>query len=703
MRTVFLGACVLFHLVAVGAEYQLFEVDGKYGLKDEGGKVIIKPAFEGLGWSDGSFSVVGQVTGYKAQQQWGLINLKSQRLTGAEYIDLYPSGGDRIVAKKKIDAVTAKVGCIDLKGGTVVPFKYDGIKIDGLRAIAFIKNNTHYQYGVINLNGETIIPLEHKNIYAIGTLRYAAQNDNNKMALFSETGRQLTKFVIDSISPFKGNQAIVYQGLMQGVIDRNGTITTTPQYREITIEEDGTVRARAINHWYLMDDHHHVLDTALCDGLVPVPSGLIVKNGNQFGAWQENFDPMLPIAYQQIQQVNGNLAVVKKGNKFGLVHTDNSVVVPFRYDSIFSNKGFVLVNEKVLGKPSWSLFDTFGIKKSTLAYESISGFNGKFFLVKNYGLYGTMDRYGKEMVPCLYDSIIEYNDDLLLVKFHGHYGIIDFNENWLLPPQPLPVQLVGPDHYLQFEHGVKLFKNFDHDLIYFTENPLWAEGKMLKETLPDGTQKEINFEGVTVSRTAPAISEGTRIVSPEQEGFRGIIRNGKYGFIDNQGRLRIANRYEGISSFKNGLAAVKILGKWGFINTEDKIAINPSYESVSAFHNNVAIVKKGKYGFIDRTGKVVLETRYDSIQPLATGHFLVYNHGLLGLADGNGAILIDPRFETLNDLGNGYVIASSGHKFGLLTASGYSTIPMVYDQLYYLPGQKLYLAKQEPPWARLDQ
>lgn len=103
------------------ANYQLFEENGKYGLKDEGGKVIITPAFEGLGWSDGSFSVIGQVTGYKTQQRWGLINLKAQRITQADYLTLLPSGGDRIIAKKQVDAITTKIGCIDLKGTLQYP------------------------------------------------------------------------------------------------------------------------------------------------------------------------------------------------------------------------------------------------------------------------------------------------------------------------------------------------------------------------------------------------------------------------------------------------------------------------------------------------------------------------------------------------------------------------------------------------------
>ncbi|MEQ8423784.1 MAG: WG repeat-containing protein, partial [Cyclobacteriaceae bacterium] len=594
------------------------------------------------------------------------------------------------------------MGCIDLKGNLKVPLKYDGIKILGLQAIVFTKSGSQYNYGVIDLEGNVIIPLVYKSITPIGSLRYAVQNIENKSALFSESGSKLTAFDIDSVSSFKSNKAIIYQGLNLGIINRDGKLEIEPQYRQIILDDDGQARARLISNWMLMDKDHNTLTTISCDELIPSAAGYIIQNGKQSGVWDENFKSILPIEYDEIQKVEGELAVVKNNNKVGLVQFDNSIVIPIQYDSIILTDKFVRVQEKLLGKPSWGLYDIYGIRKSERTYESISSYNGKFFHVKNYGLSGVMDRYGKETVHCLYDSIIDYNDDQIVVKFHGHYGIIDFRENWILPPQPFPVQLVDENHYLQLEYGSKLFKNFNGDLIYFTDNPLSVNGQLLKEILPDGTRKEINFQGITVSRTTPPVMEDMEIVSPEHEGLRGIKRNGKYGFIDNKGRLRIANRYEAIGNFHDGLAAVKILGKWGFIDAQDKIAINPSYESVSEFAKSVAIVKKGKFGFVDRSGNQILEPRYDSIQQIETGSFLLRNNNLLGLADENGLVLIEPRFDTLTDLGNGYVIVSRDRKFGLLTKKGLSTIPMVYDQLYYLKHQDKFLAKKNSPWVSLE-
>lgn len=60
--------------------FQTFEENGKVGIKNQEGKVILPASFEALGWSDGSFSVIGNVTGYRQNNQWGILNLKKNLL-----------------------------------------------------------------------------------------------------------------------------------------------------------------------------------------------------------------------------------------------------------------------------------------------------------------------------------------------------------------------------------------------------------------------------------------------------------------------------------------------------------------------------------------------------------------------------------------------------------------------------------------------
>ena len=129
-------------LSSLASDYERFEENGKIGLKDNSGKIVLPASFDALGWSDGTFSVAGQITGYRKQNRWGLLNLKKEFITPADYETLIYSGGDRVVVTKFINHFTIKSGSIDFQGKVVIPFSYDDITLHGLRAMVMVKNGT---------------------------------------------------------------------------------------------------------------------------------------------------------------------------------------------------------------------------------------------------------------------------------------------------------------------------------------------------------------------------------------------------------------------------------------------------------------------------------------------------------------------------------------------------------------------------------
>ena len=688
-----LASLLVSHHSHLSDGYQLFQQNGKVGVKDTRGAVIIPATFESLGWSDGNFSVIGQVTGYKTGQHWGLINLKEQRLTAAVYESLLPTGGDRLIVKKN-----AKYGCIDLKGKVTVPIRYDGIEVTGLRAIVVLHAGVLLRYGLIDLNDRVIIPLIYQQVQAVGTFLFRVEDEHGKFALFHQEGNQLTPFRFDHISQFEGNLALVREGHMQGIISTDGQLAVKPQYREITISTSGEVTARRFNSWRIVDPHNNTLFQTEGDEIIPASPGFQISVDKNKGLLDDQFRVVLPVMYNSISRLDAAITTARQGNKYGIIRNDLTVIMPFQYDSIVTEGKYIWASEPLLGKPTWSLYNIYGVKKSEKTYQEKGAFKEDLFVVKNYDRYGIMDLYGKEIIACQYDSIVDHHQSLLLVKFHGQYGLIDLNENWLLAPQPYPITIVDGQHYLLRQSGQQLFKDIQGALIYFTENPLVRRENVLREYLPDGTEKEINFRGIMVSRTSPPLRDDVQIVHKESEGLRGIRSNGKFGFIDAQGRLRIANRYEGIGSFKEGLAPIKILGKWGFVDKQDKIAVNPSYAGVLPFHHGIAIVKRQKHGFINNKGEEILEPRYDSIYRLATKNYILVKDQLRGLASESGKVLIEPRFDQLEDLPNGFVMVSRDGQFGLLTRDGLSTIPMYYDAMYYLEDKNQFLVKQQARW-----
>ena len=58
---------------------------------------------------------------------------------------------------------------------------------------------------------------------------------------------------------------------------------------------------------------------------------------------------------------------------------------------------------------------------------------------------------------------------------------------------------------------------------------------------------------------------------------------GKWCFIDKNGKLKSDKRYDGARSYKNSMAAVKIGDKWGFINEAEEVCIEPEYYETKDF------------------------------------------------------------------------------------------------------------------------
>ncbi len=707
VRPIFILLFIACVFSSEAAPYELFEQNGKMGIKDDRGQVVIPPAFEALGWSDGSFSVIGETTGYRAQNHWGLINLKKQFITPAEFEELVYQGGEFVVARKKVSPVAIKSGCINLRGEIQLPFVYDGIKVNGLRAIVFNLMGSRFSVGLTNLKNEVLIPLMYKDIYSLGTLRYAVENREGKIALFSENGSAISDFTIDSLSAFYKGYSIIHEHGLQGLIDREGVIKAPARYQSIKIEEDGRVLGKLPGEWTYLDNQNRVLTTLVADDLIPVSKKrTIIESGNRFGLIDELHQPLIATEWDSLSELTHDLFLARKDDRWGVITATGKLQVPVIYDTLqFYEQGF----RAFLKADGWLLLDKNGTVKTARAYRSIHQFDSFTWKVRNGSYWGLLNQDGNEVVHCVFDSIGDRTNQLVAVKFKGLYGIIDLHENWILAPQPYPIRLANDTRYLLIQPGNSFLKSMDGKVIYFTSYPVEFKEKYWIEHLPNGTQNKLSYDGVkiTIEEKQPIKISATKVNIPSlfqmNEGLQGIRRNGKYGFVDSKGKLRIANRYDSIGAFQNGLAPIKLIGMWGFINADDKIVIQPNYESVSTFSNGLALVKRNaKMGLIDQRGQVVLPLRYEHIGRLSTGKFLLKANRLLGVTHENGTIEIEPRFDELKVLANGQLLVKQANKWGMISSSGLDIIPMQYDKLQFDPSKNQFLAFRKSEWKEIE-
>jgi hypothetical protein len=679
------------------ASFSLFKENGKVGLKNEQGQVVIPAQYESIGWSNGEFSLIGNVTGYRSKGLWGLINTQNNKVTKAEFEDLSPGQGEIVVARKKLPGtVVIRSGCINLSGKQIIPFSYDGIRITSFRAIVYTRTGSQFKHGLIDLENRVLIPLNFQNIYPLGSLRFGVENFHQKTAIFSEDGKQLCDFSIDSLSNFKKDYAILYQNQRQGLISRNGEIKLQPTFNEIKLNDDGSVLTRLSDAWIILDGQNKVLRQLHADSVSVVGKDVLkVKSAGKYQLTDRTLKPLSNDWFSMIGSFKNGRAYFADGHRYGMLNATGKILVKPQYYSLTVDRSNMI--GQVVNDRRYILLDSLGNAVSNRSYEAIRPFNGKFYPVKNRGFWGAVNPKGKEIIACTHDSIGQVSHDLVVVKFKGKYGVVNLNEDWMVTPQSGKIQLVNSERYLVQNQKTRFLKSFKSEIIYFSDNPLEYKNGFLFESLQSGSFLKIDMNGLIAERFDRP--ESIQELYEENEGLRAIKKDNRYGFVDSRGRLRIANRYEDIRSFSGSLAAVMIRGKWGFINHADQIAIQPVYDQVGQFENGFAVVKqKEQYGLIDKSGKLLIPVRYESIEVLEDKRVKVKQNGLWGLSENNGKILLHPKFETLTPLKNGYVIISKEKKFGIVTLEGMSTVPQVYDGISYDAIHEVFLAVKHTDW-----
>ncbi|MBA4054774.1 MAG: hypothetical protein C0490_08690, partial [Marivirga sp.] len=131
---------LLINFFSAASSYNVFEENGKVGLKNEQGKVLIPARYDALGWSDGTFTILNNVTGFRENNYWGLISLDNRLITKTSFEELFPGEGSLIIARKKSSlSLRTVTGCLNTSGKEVLPFQYDGVRLYSLRAVVFTK------------------------------------------------------------------------------------------------------------------------------------------------------------------------------------------------------------------------------------------------------------------------------------------------------------------------------------------------------------------------------------------------------------------------------------------------------------------------------------------------------------------------------------------------------------------------------------
>ena len=176
-----------------------------------------------------------------------------------------------------------------------------------------------------------------------------------------------------------------------------------------------------------------------------------------------------------------------------------------------------------------------------------------------------------------------------------------------------------------------------------------------------------------------------------------VKKNGKYGYIDDEGDEEIPCQFDEAHSFYSDLALVRQGGKYGFIDDDGKFEINPIYDKAFDFNEKgIGAVGKNidgvlKFAIINEEGKLLSEFVYrnvligeNRIFAYDGEFFYFYNLKMKQLFKTQyqiagmefGGIVLDPLANLDEKL---IAFRNNENKYGFLNLKGEVAIPAEYD------------------------
>jgi len=698
MRQLISTLFLLITFSCIANEFIVFEKDGYFGIKDNEGQVTVPAVYEGLGWSDGTTEVINGIIGFKRDNLWGLITARNKPLTDQKFYTIEPSalGYFKASIKGKFSNYLFH-GILDEKGKTVVSFNYFSIEPIGANWLTSEFDGRKQRFGVVSFQNTIVIPNKYQSISESNGI-YIARLTNRKLDMYQTSGKAI-QLGLDSLNYEVG--WIGYRDGFAGYFSNSGDLIHDFKYKAIK-SESGTIVPVEFSQWSIYEGETHVMDHK-CDSItygdelfVAYLNGahqLLVRNNQLL----ENNQFILKEVIEEMLVVQNS-----KSRKWSVIKDDGSLIFG-SYDSIhYANTSFAALNSD-----GWKVVSSKGQVLNRLAFDAIKVGIKKQWIAKRNNHWGIFDSF-RNTTTYKYDSVIK-NERSYIVNYLNRWGLMDASESWIIRPEFN--ELISFGKYLVGRKGNSYTYILDGQKVFIsTSKPYKASnGAMIIEgdsgfgmlntvgelvAYPEWEEIESRggFFELRKDGFSEALSSDGKVLLTKSLQFQSIMdfsedyylikEENRWGFVDEEGRLRISNRYDSAGIFQEGIAPIKLRGKWGFIDKNEALKIQPHYDKVASFVDGRSIVQEGNlYGLIDKQGNEVLEVEWKSIFHEPTGNYIIQEKsGKMGLVGQNGSFILRPSYDDMKDYTNRVIVLKNG-RWGMLNYAGEEIFKIIYKDL----------------------
>ena len=404
----------------------LVQKEGKYGVINLKGKELIKPQYDQInvdGYSndENGYKNAGYIVGNKTEEgyRYGYIDINGKMLLELEYNEI-----QRITDVKENDIylIAAKNGQYGLfkNKEQVIGNEYQSITYNQTDETLILQKTK--KFGVANLDGKIIIPVEYKQIDSIGMYIYATNEDGTEKVYTKDGTEVQADSNIAILETSNENYKIKIDntnGTVYSIIDKNDNTITKQNYSYIE---------------YLSDDN------------------FIVSLDGKLGVINSNNEIKIDIKYDSIEKLQNTdfVTTTLAKDKTTQIYDKNinklcdlpnaNIVVEKEYIKIYNDevtKYFNLAGKEISSK------------------EALKG--NKIFATSNNGKWGFVDSNGNIILDYQYEKATDLNEyGFAGIKLDGKWGVVNSEGKVILEPQYIINTQLEPSfigEYYKVEYG----------------------------------------------------------------------------------------------------------------------------------------------------------------------------------------------------------------------------------------------------------
>lgn len=508
--------------------YFILEQNGKYGVIDKSGNIVIDADYEAVQIPNPSKDIFICIKEYNQDtKEYATVvyNGKKEEILSnynnvqavAIFTNINSTPYERSVLTYKENG---KYGLIDLQGKEITKPIYDEISSINYKEGTFLVKQNE-QEGIINMKGKTIIKCEYESVTSDN---YYNEDQNNEKAGFI-----VSKKTDD--------------GYRYGYINYRGSKIVKPIFTQLE-------RVTEIS------DDKNIYFIAFKDG----QAGLL-KNNKEIVNYE----------YEDIQyNVLSDVFIIQRNGKYGATTREGKTILYPEYSSVYTGGIYInAVKDNVI-----EVFDLQGNKIETDINSKIKTENSNYYItIDKNNIYKVVDANENVIINNDYNYMEYLPGDYFIVARDSKNGVVDINGKSVIELKYDSISRINETNILQAEtnKSIELY-NLNMKKITTMSNATIKEVKDDKEYILLFSENDFKYLD----------KDGNILKAQELFKENNLFAknvNGKWGFVDKNGNLKVQNKYEVVTDFnKYGFAGIKKNGKWGVIDQEGHIVQEPIYE-----------------------------------------------------------------------------------------------------------------------------